>query len=433
MPSPPIAAAHTAESGRTQWPAFALVTSLFFMWGFLTVMNDILIPHFKIIFDLNYAQAMFVQFTFFIAYFLLSLPSGGIVKAVGYKYSMVIGLATMAAGAWLFLAAASGPYYGFFLLALFVLASGMTLLQVSSNPYVTALGPARTASSRLNLAQAVNSLGTAIAPALGGILILGAGSLTIDELHRLPETAQQAYRVSAAATVKLPYLVFGAMLVLLAVLVWRFRLPVLPAIEGDSPSAEGGRSVWRVRHLMLGAAGIFLYCGAEVAIGSFLVNFLADPKIAGLPPAVAAHYVSLYWTGAMIGRFVGAALLQRIRASNLLGWYGAIASLLVWICVFSTGHAAMWTIISVGLFNSIMFPNIFALAIEDLGPLTGYGSGVLIMAILGAAVVPLAQGLLADRIGVHHAYFLPALCYLYVVYYGFRGCRHQGAQQILGN
>jgi len=427
MPSTQASTAVSAGLERTNKPAMAMVTTLFFMWGFLTVLNDILVPHFKSLFDLNYTRVMLIQFTFFMAYFVLSLPSGKLVAAIGYQRSMVVGLLTMAAGALAFLPAASLISYELFLAALFVLAAGMTVLQVSSNPYVTVLGPPAGTSSRLNLAQAFNSLGTAIAPWLGGLLILSSAPLSQEELRSLPPEGLNAYRAAEAASLKMPYLVFAGILILLAIALWRFRLPVIKNIEaggGEDASPPIASSAWRIRHLMLGAVGIFLYCGAEVSIGSFLVNFFSQPEIGGLTEQVAARHVSYYWTGAMIGRFVGSALLRRAPAGKLLGLYGLIASGLVWLTVCTTGHTAMWAIISVGLFNSIMFPTIFALAIDGLGKLTSQGSGILIMAILGAAVIPLSQGALADSIGIHHSFALPAVCYLYVVFYGFKGCRH---------
>ncbi len=427
MPSITTSAASGPGIEKTNRSAMAMVTTLFFMWGFLTVLNDILVPHFKALFDLTYTRVMLIQFTFFMAYFILSLPAGKIVGAIGYQRSMVVGLLTMALGALMFLPAASMVSYPLFLTALFVLAAGMTVLQVSSNPYVTVLGPPATASSRLNLAQAFNSLGTAIAPALGGMLILSSAPLRQEELRNLPADSLNAYRLAEASSLKLPYLVFAGILIVLAIALWRFKLPVIKHIEAggeEGAAAPIARSAWRVRHLVLGAAGIFLYCGAEVSIGSFLVNFFTQPEIGGFTEKVAAQYVSYYWTGAMIGRFAGSALLQRVPAGKLLGLYGLIASSLVWFTVFTTGHTAMWAIISVGLFNSIMFPSIFALAIEGLGKLTSQGSGILIMAILGAAVIPVTQGALADSIGIQYAFVLPAICYLYVVFYGFKGCRH---------
>jgi len=286
----------------------------------------------------------------------------------------------------------------------------MTILQVSSNPYVAVLGPPEGASSRLNLAQAFNSVGTMLAPLIGGALILTSGLRT-------------------ASSVKLPYLVFSGILFLLAVVVWLFKLPVLSAIERSGDQATGKAltltSALHVGHLMLGAGATFLYCGAEVSIGSFLISFLTQPQFGALTQQNAAHYVSLYWTGTMIGRFGGAAVLSRIAPNKALASCSIVASILVWVTIASTGHVAMWAIILVGLFNSIMFPTIFGLAIDGLGPLTSRGSGILIMAILGSALVPVIQGVLADHIGIHHAFILPAFCYLYVAFYGLRGYRHR--------
>jgi FHS family L-fucose permease-like MFS transporter len=410
----PIVTACEVGAGehRSHKAAMAMVTTLFFAWGFLTVLNDILVPHLKAIFTLNYARVMFIQFSFFVAYFVMALPSGKIINRIGYKRSMILGLVTMGTGALLFVPAASLPSYPLFLAALFVLASGMTILQVSANPYVTVLGPPEGASSRLNLAQAFNSLGTTLAPWIGGMLIFTAGA-------------------RSASSIKLPYLVFAGTLFVLAGVVGQFRLPVLSAIESHGAlPVVGGRtlhSAWQARHLMLGAGAIFLYCGAEVAIGSFLVSFFTQPDIAGLTQRNASHYVSYYWSGAMIGRFAGAALLSRIPAHKVLAGCAMIASALVWLTVLSTGYTALWAIITVGLFNSIMFPNIFALAIDGLGSLTSQASSILIMACLGPAVIPVIQGLLSDRIGVHTAFILPALCYLYVIFYGMKGWRHQDA------
>ncbi len=424
--SPSIATAD--GSGQTNRSALALVTTLFFMWGFLTVLNDILVPHFKAIFDLNYTRVMLIQFTFFMAYFLLSVPVGKIVGWMGYQRAMVLGLAVMGIGALMFLPAASAASYALFLTALFVLAAGMTVLQISCNPYVAVLGPPETASSRLNLAQAFNSLGTAIAPWLGGALILSSTARTADEVRAMSPDTLSAFRLAEAASVKLPYLVFAAVLFGLAVVLWRVKLPVLSNIESAGEEAtENGKvvkSAWRVRHLVLGAVGIGLYCGAEVSIGSFLVNFFSQPEIGGLSEKTGARYVSYYWTGAMIGRFAGVWLTRWMPAGKLLALFALIASALVWVCIFSTGAVALWSIILVGLFNSIMFPTIFALAIEGLGRLTSQGSGILFVGVLGPAVLPLAQGALADSIGIQQAFVIPAICYLYVVYYGWRGCRH---------
>jgi FHS family L-fucose permease-like MFS transporter len=318
--------------------------------------------------------------------------------------------------------------YALFLTALFVLAAGMTVLQVAANPYVAMLGKPGTASSRLNLAQAVNSLGTAIAPWLGGLIILSNTLKSPEEMRRLSPDQLDAYRILQASSVKTPYLGFAAILILLAVDVALFKLPTIKSIEhgGTEAIIKGNtyQSAWKVRHLILGAVGIFVYVGAEVSIGSFLVNFFSQPEIGGLTEKVAARYVSYYWMGAMIGRFAGSAILQRAKPGKLLGLSAMIASLLVWVTIFSSGSLAMWTIISVGLFNSIMWSNIFTLAIDGLGKLTSQGSSILIMGILGGAIIPVLQGALADNIGVHHAFILPALCYLYIIFYGFWGHRH---------
>jgi FHS family L-fucose permease-like MFS transporter len=418
----------TSEAGQNYRPAMAVMTLLFFMWGFLTVLNDILVPHFKAIFDLNYTRVMLIQFTFFSAYFLLSLPSGKILAWIGYKRSLITGLLIMGIGALMFLPAASRSSYPLFLTALFVLAAGMTVLQVAANPYVAMLGQPETASSRLNLAQAVNSLGTAIAPWLGGLIILSGTLKSSEEMRQLSAEQLTAYRIAEASSVKTPYLGFAAILFLLAIGVALFKLPLIKSIEQGGAEAiiqgKAYHSAWKVRHLVLGAVGIGVYVGAEVSIGSFLVNFFSQPEIGGLSEKVAARYVSYYWMGAMIGRFAGSAILQRAKPGKLLGWSALVATLLVWTTIFSTGHVAMWAIISVGLFNSIMWSNIFTLAIDGLGKLTSQGSSILIMGILGGAVIPVAQGALADTIGIQHAFVLPALCYLYIIYYGFWGHRH---------
>lgn len=408
----------TAHSHRV---ALAVVTTLFFMWGFVTVLNDILVPHLKSIFDLNYTKVMLVQFAFFSAYFIFSIPSAKIIDAIGYKKTMVVGLLTMAAGALVFIPAASLPSYGVFLTGLMILAAGITALQVAANPYVAVLGPAETASSRLNLAQAFNSLGTTIGPFLGGLLILNASPRNADAMHQMSSDALQAYRIHEASSVKLPYFLIALTLIVLATAIAMFKLPALPGAE-----RHGGRpkeSLWKYRHLILGAVGIFVYVGAEVSIGSFLVNYFSQPDIGNVSENVAARYVSFYWGSAMIGRFIGSAVLQRIRTGKVLAFAAGVASLLVCVSMLTTGHVAMWSIILVGLFNSVMFPSIFTLGIAELGPLTGDGSGLLVMAIVGGAILPVIQGALADRMGIHHAFILPAICYLYIIYYALRGSK----------
>jgi len=381
--TPGTSTAATAPETSTSYKApLAVVTTLFFMWGFLTCLNDILVPHLKPIFDLNYRQIMLVQFAFFGAYFLFSIPSAKIIDWIGYQRSMVLGLLTMGVGAFLFVPAASVPSYPLFLLALIVLAAGITCLQVAANPYVTVLGKPETASSRLNLTQAFNSLGTFLAPFFGGLLILTAAPNTIEEIRALSPDALQSYRLQEAATVKMPYVGLGITLVLLAIAIGSFKLPKIPHAQHQI-GEKVNDSIWRHWNLIFGAIAIFVYVGAEVSIGSFLVNYFSQPEIGGFTEKVAASFVAFYWGGAMVGRFIGSGLLQKIKTGHLPGICAICAAALVTISMLSTGHFAMWSIILVGFFNSIMFPSIFTLGVAELGPLTGDGSGIMIMAIVG--------------------------------------------------
>src|SRR6266852_3942343 len=366
----------------------AVVTTLFFMWGFLTCLNDILVPHLKSIFDLSYARVMLVQFAFFSAYFLFSVPWSKVVNRIGYQRTMVAGLLTMAFGAFLFLPAASAASYPLFLTALVILAAGITGLQVAANPYVVVLGKPETASSRLDLTQAFNSLGTTIAPKLGGLLILSTSPLAIEQIRALSPQALHLYSVNEASSLKMPYIVIGVTLLLLAVMIALSKLPTIAHAE-YRPGAKVRDSVWKHPNLVLGALGIFAYVGAEVSIGSFLVNYFGLADIAGLSAKTAAGFVSFYWGGAMVGRFLGAALLRRIRTGHLLAIFAVCTSLLVTLSMLTHGHFAMWTILAVGFFNSIMFPSIFSLGVAELGPLTGNGSGILNMAIVDVRFSPL--------------------------------------------
>jgi FHS family L-fucose permease-like MFS transporter len=486
----------TAETNKSYTGPLAIVTSLFFMWGFLTCLNDILVPHLKSIFDLNYAKVMLVQFSFFGAYFVFSVPSAKIIDWMGYQRSMVAGLLTMGLGAFLFVPAASVPSFPLFLGALIVLAAGITCLQVAANPYVTVLGRPETASSRLNLTQAFNSLGTFLAPFFGGLLILSAAPKSMEEIRAMAPDALQAYRLHEAATVKNPYVGLGLTLVLLAILIGISKLPKIEHAQ-HKVGEKVNDSIWRHPNLIFGAIAIFVYVGGEVSIGSFLVNYFSQPEIGGLTEKVAASFVAFYWGGAMLGRFIGSNFLGGAKAKYMvlvtaiaialillsypiqshmpagyqpgvpnltwLEWLvvagrplfmlvaiasAAIAALaalrggeatantrlllgvcalstsaLVAISMLSTGHVAMWTIILVGFFNSIMFPSIFTLGVAELGPLTGDGSGIMIMAIVGGAIIPLTQGWIADRVGIHHAFFLPVICYLYILFFAVSGSK----------
>jgi FHS family L-fucose permease-like MFS transporter len=388
----------------------AIITMLFFMWGLLTALNDVLIPHLKAVYSLSYVQAMLVQFCFFSAYFLVSLPAGRLVRRLGYQGGVVAGLMLAALGCALFYPAAESGYW-LFLLALFVLAAGITVLQVAANPYVTALGAPRTASSRLTLTQAFNALGTTVAPALGGMLILSADA---------PRTPLQPSATEQAQLVQLPYLVLASTLAALALLFAIVRLPRLgqhPAQEGRDPSL--------LRHapLALGTLAIFLYVGGEVSIGSFLISFLGEADVAGLDAATAAHYVSLYWGGAMVGRFIGFAVMRSVSPGKALACNAACAIALLGCVVTGHGAPAMWALLGVGLFNSIMFPTIFSMALHGLGPRTSEGSGLLCMAIVGGAIVPFLQGLLADFAGLHLSFLVPLACYAYILFFGIRHAR----------
>jgi len=407
--------------------AFGVVTAVFFMWGFITVLNDVLVPHLKSVFDLDYTRTMLIQFCFFGAYFLMSLPSGKVVSAFGCKNSIILGLAVTGVGALLFYPAAAARSYALFLGALFVLASGITLLQVAANPYVSMLGEPHGASSRLNLSQAFNSLGTTLAPQFGGLLIL-SGVLAPEALAKLDASQQLAYKLQQAQAVQLPYIGIALTLFVLAAVVYLFHLPAIDDIEAHPDGAHPYREALKHRQLFYGVVAIFLYVGAEVSIGSFMINYISLPDIGAMSEAHAARYVSLYWGGAMIGRFAGSALLTRVDPRRLLAAFAGIATLLVLTTMLTAGMFAVWSAVAIGLFNSIMFPNIFTLGIEKLGPLTGRASSLLVMAIVGGAIIPVAQGRLADIFGVHHAFVLPFLCYLFIVFYALRGSRTEPAR-----
>ena len=415
------------QDGKANYtPALMVLTSLFFMWGFLTALNDILIPHLKAVFSLNYTEAMLVQFVFFAAYFIVSLPSGFIVEKIGYKRGIVIGLITAGIGCMAFYPAASIRSYPIFLTAFFILASGITLLQVAANPYVSILGKAQTASSRLNLTQAFNSLGTTVAPYFGSILILAVAVKSAAEISKMSPTNLSLYQLTEASSVQVPYLGLAAALFILAAVIAAIKLPIIKA-ETNNDNSEFGtfdhlhESAWKYRHVLLGALAIFVYVGAEVAIGSFLVNYLGEKNIGGLTETQAGKYVSFYWGGAMVGRFIGSAVLRKVNPGKVLGFNAFVASFLVVVTMAFSGHVAMWAILLVGLFNSIMFPTIFTLGIAGLGKHTGQGSGIIIMAIVGGAIIPVFQGILADSVGIHHAFILPVICYLYIAYYGLKG------------
>ena len=418
----------TGSEKNPYFGSLTILTSLFFIWGFITCLNDILIPHLKSVFELTYTQAMLIQFCFFAAYFVVSVPSGYLVEKIDYKAGIIAGLSIAGIGCLLFYPAASQHSYPLFLAALFVLASGITLLQVAANPYVTILGCPETASSRLTMTQAFNSLGTTIAPYFGSLFILSAAVKTAEDIKLLDANQLSSYQTAQAAAVQNPYLFIAALLFFIAIIFALIKLPNIKVIDQKPEHSVASsidnqhHSAWGYNHLVLGAIAIFLYVGGEVCIGSFLINFMGEPAIAGLAENEAGKYVSFYWGGAMVGRFIGAAVMQRIHPGKVLVFNALVATCLVLITINSSGSIAMWAILSVGLFNSIMFPTIFSLAISGLGSHTGQGSGILCTAIVGGAILPVIQGLFADQIGIQAAFFIPVLCYLYISYYGWKGC-----------
>ncbi|HME31999.1 MAG TPA: sugar MFS transporter [Terriglobales bacterium] len=432
------------STGSSYRAALCVITTLFFMWGSLTSLNDVLIPYAQHVFKIKLDASMLIQTAFFSAYFVFSIPSSKIIDWIGYKKAIVVGLMTMVVACLAFYPAAKIPSFAFFLVALVILAAGITILQVAANPYVAVLGKPETASSRLNLTQAFNSLGTTIFPWVGAHLILGS----------VATAAARTSADEANAVIRLYVYFFSAALFLLAIAIGSFKLPKMESAEHHI-GQKVGDSVWKHPNLVFGAIGIFIYVGGEVAIGSSIANYLALDNIgrfvspSSIPDAAtryhaalaeAAKYISLYWGGAMVGRFIGSALLQKIKTSKLLAFAAIMAGLLVMVSVLSSGPVAMWSILAVGLFNSIMFPCIFTMGIAELGPLTGDGSGILNTAIVGGAVIPYLVGRLAVLInnryyptmiqgetawgqGLHYALILAALCYLYILFFAISGSR----------
>lgn len=397
--------------------ALVVLATTFFMWGFVTVLNDVLVPHLRSVFSLTYTETLLIQFVFFGTYFLLTLPGSKLIEWVGYKWSVVVGLTITSMGAVIFVPAATLPSYPVFLAALFVVASGITILQVAANPYVALLGSPETSSRRLNLVQAFNSLGTAVAPFVGGMLILansvGGGSMEGAVLT-------EADRIADALAVRGPYIGIACLLAVLAMFIAFWPLP-RPAAENMPEGTPQGRVITKPR-LMLGVGAIFFYVGAEIAVGSFLTNYISSPGVGNMTHADAAFYVTLFWSGAMVGRFVGAGIMRFVPPWALLGFNAIAAAALILLSLSTTGQVALWSIVLVGLMNSIMFPTIFTLAIQGLGHLTQRGSGLLIMAIVGGALVPLLQAAIADAAGLTISFIVPVACYLYVLLFAWT-CR----------
>ena len=408
--------AHASGAGVSSaaW-LVVLVVSLFFIWGGITSLNDILIPKLKGLFQLSYARAMLIQFAFFTAYAVVSVPAGAWVGRLGYGRGIVTGLGVAAAGCLLFVPAAMTATYGLFLTALFVLAAGITILQVAANPLIANLGSAATSHSRLTLAQAFNSLGTTIMPYIGARLILG--SISKVDPAKLPPAAVPAFRAQEAAVIGRSYLGLAVVLGLIALVFWACRKRLGDA--GPAARMEIGASLLKRPRLAFGVAAIFLYVGAEVTIGSLLVNYLMQPGTLGLDQQSAGERIALYWGGAMVGRFVGAGLLRLVSPGKVLAGAAIGAGGLCLISAASTGGISGWALLAVGLMNSIMFPTIFSLALEGLGKKTPQGSGLLCMAIVGGALVPVLGGVIADRTSLAAALILPAACYAVIASFGW--------------
>ncbi len=391
---------------------FITVTALFFIFGFITTLNMALVPHLRSIFSLGYAWAMLADSAFFLAYFVFSAPSSKLIEIIGYKQTMVVSLFVQVVGALMFVPAAELVNFPLFLSAVFIVGAGVTGLQTAANPYVVILGPEHSAPARLTLAQAFNSIGAALAPVVAGAFIL-------------TDPAKLDSQASIAGTVKAPYMLIAAGLLLLGIAVAFMRLPQITQTQASRLAPEGDlaatRSIWRYRHTVLGTLGIFLYVGVEVGLASIAVNYF---KNQGMSSARTASFlVSLYWFGALVGRLLGSWMLTRITSGRLLGAFGIAAALFLSASMLTSGQVAIWTLVLCGFFNSIMFPNIFALGIAGLGPMTSKGSGLLMTACLGGAVVPFLLGALADKIGIQHAFVLPLFCYLFIAYYGLWGSK----------
>ncbi|WP_336974356.1 sugar MFS transporter [Sphingobium aromaticiconvertens] len=420
MTSSAVTSAGPGHPAAKYGPALTLLASLFFMWGFITVINNTLLPHLRSVFDLNYTQTTLIESVWFIAYFVASIPSAKLIERVGYQKSLVVGLLIMAAGALGMVLAASLPSYGVTLFMLFVIASGITLLQVAANPYVAVIGSPETASSRLNLVQAFNSAGTMLAPLFGAYLILGRSKGGTAEAGTV---LTQAERLADAHSVVLPYILVAGVLVVLAIIIARFPLPAMGSATSRIAKEERKHhSLWKHRNLVFGIPAIFIYLIAEIGVANLFVNFVSQPEIANLTPEMAGRYLTLLWGGMMVGRFVGSAIMQKIPAETVLAAFSVGAFVVMLVTVFTTGPVAMWSLILVGLFHSIMFPTIFTLGIKGLGPLTEEGSGLLIMAIAGGALV-VVQGKLADIYGLQTSFLLTAACELYILFYALWGAK----------
>lgn len=400
----------SGQSAPSYLGPFITVAALFFIFGFITNLNMALVPHLRSIFDLPYAWAMLAESAFFLAYFVFSSPTSKLIETIGYKQTMVVSLFIQVIGCLLFVPAAKMVSFPLFLTAVFVVGAGVTALQTAANPYVAILGPEHSAPVRLTLAQALNSLGGTIAPLVAGAYIL-------------TDSAATTTKAAIADTVRGPYLAIAGGLLILGITVMFLHLPHIEQTQSFRPAKDGeavlSRSIWSYRHTVLGAIGIFLYVGVEVGLASIAVNYFKSQGVDSVK--TASYFVSLYWGGALVGRLLGSWMLTKVKAGKLLGLFGVAATFFILVSMFSSGQVAIWAIVVCGFFNSIMFPNIFALGIAGLGPMTSKGSGLIMTAVVGGAIVPYLIGKAADFVGIQHAFVIPALCYLFIAYYGFVG------------
>jgi FHS family L-fucose permease-like MFS transporter len=430
MPAIPQSAPKGTPATATDAPqqrygsALSLLASLFFMWGFITVINNTLLPHLRSVFVLDYTRTTLIESVWFIAYFVASIPSAKLIERIGYQKAIVIGLLAMAVGAAMMVPAAILTSYALVLTALFVIASGITLLQVAANPYVAVIGPPETGSARLNLVQAFNSLGTTLAPLFAGYLILGRSKSGTAQAGVALTAAE---RHADAQSVILPYVIVAIALVLLALVMGRVKLPAIgQATQRTSREARKSLSLWTHRNLVWGVPAIFIYLIAEIGVANLFINFVSQPNIAAITHEEASRYLAILWGGMMVGRFLGSVLMRRFAAEHVLAAFSIGAFVVMLITTFAHGPMAMWSLIAVGFFHSIMFPTIFTLGIKGLGPLTEEGSGLLIMAIAGGALV-IVQGWLADTFGLQWSFLLTAACEVYVLFYALWGSKPTNA------
>ena len=418
MSSGPKPAAVPFSDRRYALP-FVLITALFFLWAFGVNLNDVLIPRLKIAFALTDFQSSFIQVAFFGGYCLAAFPAGKLMERIGYKKGILTGLALCAAGALLFVPASSARAYSFFLLALFVMACGQSFLEVAANPYVTILGPAASAERRLNFAQSFNAVGAFISPLIGRTFILTGVEYAPAQLAVMTAAQVQAYRASAASTVKIPYVIIAVIFLLVAVLIGATHLPDVIDTESEKrPQAAG--SVFAHAHLVKGVIAQFFYVGAQVGVASFVIR-LAQHTVAGMTAQLAAYYLMGHQGGFMIGRFAGSAMMKNISAPRLLSVFAAGSLICATVVLVASGIVPVWAIVFIGFFHSIMFPTIFALGIKNLGPLTKRGSSLMVMAIVGGAVFPAIMGRISDATNIQTAFVVPLVCYAYILYFAIAG------------